>query len=64
MLTGLGRGLCQEGAQAPCCTKDGGRPSGVALWEEASNRHELLRSKAAVVNVMVKRRDDDYVRYG
>jgi hypothetical protein len=29
-----------------------------------SNRHELLRSKAAVVNVMVKRRDVDHVRYG
>ena len=28
---GSGRGLCQEGAQAPCCTKDGGRPSGAAL---------------------------------
>ena len=48
--------LCQEDAQAPCCTRDGGRPSGAALQEEASNCHELLRSKAAVVNVMVKRR--------
>ncbi len=32
--------------------------------EEASNRHELLRSKAAVVNVMVKWRGSDHVRYG
>ena len=24
------------------------------MWEEASNCHKLLRSKAAVVNVMVK----------
>jgi hypothetical protein len=31
---------------------------------EASNRHELLRSKAALVNVMVKRRGRDHVRYG
>jgi hypothetical protein len=41
----------------------------LALWNalpgvEASNRHELLRLKAAVVNVMVKRRDVDHVRYG
>jgi hypothetical protein len=28
---------------------------------EASNSHKLLRSKAAVVNVMVKRRDVDHV---
>ena len=32
--------------------------------QEASNRHELLRSKAVVVNVMVKRRGSDHVRYG
>ena len=57
-------GLCQEDAQASCCTRDGGGPFGAALWEEASNRHELLRSKAAVVNVMVKRRGSDHVRYG
>ena len=31
---------------------------------EASNHHELLRSKAAVVNVMAKRRGVDHVRYG
>src|SRR3954467_11731686 len=41
--------LCQEDAQASCCARDGGRPSGAALQEEASNCHELLRSKAAVV---------------
>jgi pyrroline-5-carboxylate reductase len=56
--------LCQEDAQASCCARDGGRPSGAALQEEASNCHELLRSKAAVVNVMVKRRGCDRVMYG
>src|SRR5467141_1065962 len=56
--------LCQEGARAPCCTRDEGGPFGAVLWGKASNRHELLRSKAAVVNVMVKRRDVDHVRYG
>ena len=48
--------LCQEGAKASCCTKDEGRPFGVALWGEASNCRKLLRTKAAVVNVPVKRR--------
>jgi hypothetical protein len=48
--------LCQEGAKASCCTKDEGRSFGAALWEEASNCRKLLRSKAAVVNVPVKRR--------
>src|SRR5688572_29324398 len=56
--------LCQEDAKASCCARDGGRPSGAALQEEASNCHELLRSKAAVVNVMVKRRGCDRVMYG
>jgi hypothetical protein len=46
--------LCQEDAQASCCARDGGRSSGVALQEVASNSHELLRPKAAVVNVMEK----------
>src|SRR3954471_13586342 len=54
--------LCQEDAQASCCARDGG--TGAALQEEASNCHELLRPKAAVVNVMVKRRGCDRVMYG
>jgi hypothetical protein len=44
--------------------KDEGRPLEAALWEEVSNCRKLLRSKAAVVNVSVKRRDNDYVKYG
>jgi hypothetical protein len=56
--------LCQEGGKAPCCTRDEGGPFGAALQEEAPNCHELLRSKAAVVNVMVKRRGKDCVMYG
>jgi hypothetical protein len=48
--------LCQEDAKAFCCTKDEGGPFGAALQGEASNCHELLWSKAMVMNVMVKRR--------
>ena len=47
-----------------CCTKDEGWSFGAALWEEASNCRKLLRSKAAVVNVPVKRRGFDHVMYG
>src|SRR5215471_9939595 len=62
--SGLMSGLCQEDAKASCCTKDEGRSLGAASWEEASNSHKLLRSRAAVGNVMVKRRDFDHVMYG
>ena len=51
------RGLCQEDEKSSCCTKDGGRPSGAALWEEASNSRELLQPKAAVVNVHLCQED-------
>jgi hypothetical protein len=44
--------------------KDEGGPLEAALWEEVSNCRKLLRSKAAVVNVPVKRRDNDHVKYG
>jgi hypothetical protein len=50
------RRLCQEDARASCCTKDEGRSFEAALQREASNSHKPLQSKAAVVNVMVKRR--------
>jgi hypothetical protein len=43
--------------------RDEDRSLGVALWEEASNCRKLLRSKAVVVNVSVKRRNQ-YVKYG
>ena len=36
-------------------------PTEAALQGEAPNSHKLLRSKAAVVNVMVKRRDTNHV---
>ncbi len=42
--------------EARCCAKDEGRPFEVALWEEIPNCRKLLRSKAGVVNVSVKRR--------
>ena len=50
--------------EARCCTKDEGRTFEAALWEEASNSRKLLRSKAAVVNVPVKRHDGNHVMYG
>ncbi len=50
--------------EARCCTKDEGGSFGAALWEEASNCRKLLRSKAAVVNVSVKRRGIDHVMCG
>src|SRR5438270_3036478 len=45
--------VCREDAKASCCAKDEGRPFGAAWWEDASNSHELLRTKAAVLNVTV-----------
>ena len=50
------RRLCQEDERSSCCTKDEGGSFEAALQREASNSHKLLQSKAAVVNVMVKRR--------
>src|SRR5207245_7739939 len=61
-LSGSMSGLCQEDEKSSCCTKDEGGSFGVALQGEASNCHKLLQSNAAVVNLMVKRRDDDRVR--
>ena len=47
-------GLCQEAQESACCAEDEGRTFGVVLQERASNSHELLQSKAVVVNVMEK----------
>jgi hypothetical protein len=49
--------VVSRGAKASCCTRDDGGPLGAVLSERASNRRELLRSNAAVVNVTVKRRE-------
>jgi hypothetical protein len=38
----------------PCCTEDGGGPSGVARQGEASNHLKLLWSRAMVVSVEEK----------
>ena len=48
--------MCHEDAQASCCTRDEGGPFEVALEGAASNNQKLLRAKAVVVNVLVKRR--------
>ena len=50
-------GLCQEAWKSACCAEDEGRSFGVVLQGKAPNSHGLLQSKAAVVDVMVKRRD-------
>ena len=47
-------GLCQEALQSACGAEDEGRFFGVVLQERAPNSHELLQSKAVVVNVMEK----------
>ena len=52
----MGR-IVSRSTESACCTEDEGGPFGVVLQERAPNSHELLQSKAAVVNVMVKRRD-------
>jgi hypothetical protein len=52
----MGR-IVSRSAEGACCAEDEGRSFGVVLQERAPNSHELLQSKAAVVDVMVKRRD-------
>jgi hypothetical protein len=47
-------GLCQEARERACCAEDEGRSFGVVLQEKTPNSHELLQSKAVVVNVMEK----------
>jgi hypothetical protein len=47
-------GLCQEAQECACCTGDEGRSFGAVLQGKAPNSHELLQSKAVVVNVMEK----------
>ena len=42
----------------PCCTEDEGRPLGAAMQVEASNHLKLLRSKAVVVSVKEKAKQD------
>jgi hypothetical protein len=49
--------LCQEDAVASCCARDEGGPFGAVLQGEVSNRHKVLRTKAVVLNVVVKRHD-------
>jgi hypothetical protein len=41
-----------------CCTEDEGRPLEVGLQEQASNRLKLLWSKAMVVSVKEKAKQD------
>jgi hypothetical protein len=40
--------------EQPCCTRDGGRPSGAGWQEQAPNPLQLQRAKAAVVSVEEK----------
>jgi hypothetical protein len=56
---GLGVTVCPERAldekgeysSAWCFVEDGGGPSGAGVQAQASNRHELLGSRALVVSV-------------
>ncbi len=43
---------------APCCIRDDGRPLGAAVQAEASNHLKLLWTKAMVVSVKEKARQD------
>jgi len=43
-----------KGSSFQCYVSDGGRPSGIAVHAEVSNRHKVLWSKAMVLNVMEK----------
>jgi hypothetical protein len=52
----MGR-IVSRSTESACYTEDEGGPFGVILQERAPNSHELLQAKAAVVDVMVKRRD-------
>ena len=47
---------------APCCIRDEGRPLEAAIQVEASNHLKLLWTKAMVVSVKEKARQD-LVRY-
>lgn len=49
-------------SQKPCLTEDEGRPLGAAIQVEASNHRKLLWSKAMVVSVTEKAKQD-LVRY-
>jgi hypothetical protein len=60
---GLGITVCPERAlnekgeysSGRCFVEDGGRPSDAGVQAQASNRHELLGSRALVVSVDGKR---------
>ena len=50
--------LCQEGARAPCCTRDEGRSFEVGNQVLISSHRKLLSLKATVVNVAEKPEQD------
>jgi hypothetical protein len=50
----MNRSACVKKRGSACCAEDEGGPFEVILQERASNSHELLQSKAVVVNVMEK----------
>jgi hypothetical protein len=51
-----------EYSSVRCFVEDGGGPPGAGLQEQASNRHELLGSRALVVSVDGKGAAKDRVR--
>ena len=50
----MNRSACVKKRGSACCAEDDGRSIGVVLQEKTPNSHELLQSKAVVVNVMEK----------
>ena len=65
LVAGMPEGIVSRTRQeARCCAKDEGSTFGAALSVEATNCRKLLRTKAAVVNVPVKRRGFDHVMCG
>jgi hypothetical protein len=50
----MNRSACVKKRGSACCAEDEGRSFGVVLQEKTPNSHELLQSKAVVVNVMEK----------
>jgi hypothetical protein len=51
-------GVGLDNSLKPCLAKDEGRPLGAAMQVEASNHRKLLCSKAMVVSVTEKAKQD------
>jgi hypothetical protein len=59
---GTNRRIIDENLIVLCCTNDEGRPLGIGLQDQVSNRLELPWSKVMVVSVEGKGRPPESVR--